>query len=181
MFPMPSLFLTARPTAVPSQRLLPVRLALAAAVLIALVAAVVGGRAAPAAAQGSCQSQLTIFTTSQGQVTTRGPLTIARDSGVGGSYAGGRLDGYAIVGDQDIFLRTDTNQATIRGDFTASGATGSIELLYVGFADLNTGRATGHFFAHSGTGIFEGYRAGGTIEAQLIGPLTFQATDIGLC
>ena len=114
-------------------------------------------------------------------MTTAGQVTVARDSGVGGSYMGGRLDGYAIDGLQDIVLYDTTQQATIRGSLTATGATGSIEVRYTGFADLGTGRATGFFVASDGTGIFDGYRSRGTIEAQLIGPLTFQATDFGLC
>jgi hypothetical protein len=159
------------------------RLVLVTAVVLALAAATLGP-ARPAAAE-TCQTEFIVFTdpTNPGARTDQGQTTIVRDSGVLGSYLDGRLAGYGISGQQDLIINNVTQQAQIVGVFTATSPDGgsSLTVRYAGHADLSTGQATGRFVVLDGTGEFAGYHARGRIDAQLVGPATFQGFDIGLC
>jgi hypothetical protein len=159
------------------------RLALAAAVVLALVVTTLGST--PAAAAATCQTGFIVFTdpANPGLRSDQGQTTIVRESGVLGSYLDGRLAGYAISGLQDLIINNVTQRAQIIGELTATSPDGSssITLRYVGHADLVTGEATGTFVVVDGTGEFAGFRASGKISAQLVGPATFQGVDIGLC
>jgi hypothetical protein len=158
---------------------------LAVLLLLTLVAALSAGTTQAAASDDGCQTSFLVFTdpNNRGDISQRGQVTIARDSGVLGQYTSGRLDGYAINGLQDLIVNTVTNEAQIHGSFTATSPDGASSLMvrYSGHADLNTGIATGTFAASGGTGDFDGYRASGKIEATLVGPATFEGVDIGLC
>lgn len=140
----------------------------------------------PAAASGpptTCTGGLTIFTTSLGTVTTDGPVTHFRESGVGGVYTSGPLVGYTLTGAQDIMINSTTNQSELQGSYTATGPGGSVIVGYTGHADLATGVATGHFETAGGTGDFATFHWEGAIDAQLVSmaPPTFLATDSGPC
>ncbi|HVL26082.1 MAG TPA: hypothetical protein VM450_18460 [Thermomicrobiales bacterium] len=159
------------------------RLAIAASVLLALVAITFGP--AEAAASASCQSSFVVLTdpANPGDQVTHGQTTIVRDSGVLGSYQDGRLAGYAVNGVQDLVINNFTQRADINGTLTASSPDGgsSITLRYTGHADLKSGHATGTFVVVAGTGQFADDHMSGKISAQLVGPVTFQGVDIGLC
>lgn len=152
---------------------------------IALLTLVVGLATSTAAAPpATCTADLFIQTTSFGDVSTSGNVTIARDSGVGGFYLSGFPAGYTLSGAQDIILNNKTNKAQIHGSFTAvdpSNASNTFTLKYNGHANLNTGAATGNFVTAGGTGIYADFHWTGKITAQLVGPLAFQATDTGKC
>jgi len=142
----------------------------------------------PASAAGGpatiCESSLIIFTdpSNPGTVTQAGQITHVRDSGVLGWYYSGTLEGYMLAGAQDIRINAVTNQAQLRGSFVAVGPEGStVTISYAGHADLTTGRATGSFVAMDGTGMLDDFNWSGQIEAQLIGPASFDATDTGRC
>jgi hypothetical protein len=160
------------------------RLSLVAALVLGFGLAALGTNTPSASAQ-TCQTSFIVFTdpNNTGEAMVHGKVTVVRDSGVLGSYLDGRLANYAINGLQDLRINTVTNQARINGSFTATSPDGasSISVRYAGRADLTTGKATGTFVVFDGTGTFAGYRAHGTIDAQLVGPATFQGVDIGLC
>jgi hypothetical protein len=171
-------------------RSLPIKQATAAllAVFVLLAALVVGGPTADAAApvSASCQTPFVVFTDpdNPGTPTTRGSITTVRDSGILGSYGGdGRFSGYQISGEQVLIINNSTSQARVRGSFTASSPDGASSFLvrFNGEVDLTTGVATGNFSTGNGTGAAEGLRTAGRIEAQLVGPLTFNGVDVGLC
>ena len=139
----------------------------------------------PAAAEplSNCTANLTIMTTSTGVERQAGPVELFTNSGVGGGYTSGFLAGYTISGAQDIVMNTETHKSVLTGQFVARGAGGTLTVHYVGRADLNTGAATGHFVAGSGTGSFTNFVWEGSITAQLVSltPPTFHATDSGTC
>lgn len=139
--------------------------------------------AAAASALTTCSASLTIFTTSTGTVTIKGPVEHVRDSGVGGQYTAGVLAGYTLSGAQDIVINTVTNQSQLHGSYTATGPGGSLVIRYTGHADLSSGRATGHFETAGGTGQFASFHWAGDISAQLVSltPPTFLAMDDGPC
>jgi hypothetical protein len=163
------------------------RLAPAALVALALLASVVaGGRfgAAPVAA-ADCQTSFLVFSdpNNVGQVTTRGDILTARNSGILGTYSGGRFDGFTISGLQTIRLNQATGKATINGSFVATSPDGqsSFTFRYQGKADLVAAKATGSFAVVHGTGSLARFRASGTIAANYMGNFTFSGIDIGLC
>jgi hypothetical protein len=164
------------------------RRSLLAAVALAIMASFVGSgghRTVTAANDPSCQTSFFVFTDPNnfGDVTTKGNLVIARNSGVLGEYTSGRFDGYTISGLQDLRLNQATGKASIAGSFVATSPDGesSITLRYRGKADLIAAVATGTFRATNGTGELEGFRANGRIEADYLGNFTFSGVDIGLC
>jgi hypothetical protein len=150
---------------------------------LAAAAAFATAGGATAAGPATCTAGLTIFTTSTGDVTTAGNVTIFRSSGVGGAYTSGFLAGYTLTGAQDI-VRNDAGQhAVLSGQFVASGPRGTFTVRFTGRADLKTGAADGHFAVVSGTGGFAAFHWVGDITAQLVSltPPTFVATDSGIC
>jgi hypothetical protein len=171
-------------------RLQPVKPAIAILLaLFALLAALLAGGSSAGAvgsAPAICETPFVVFTdpAHPGTPTTRGPITTVRDSGILGIYGGdGRFAGYGISGTQVLIVNNATNQATVRGTFTATSPDGSSSFLvrYTGKVDLTTGVATGIFTTSNGTGEAAGLRVAGSISAQLVGPLTFNGVDIGLC
>jgi hypothetical protein len=139
---------------------------------------------APAAAAGAraiCTADLLIFTTSPGVVSNTGNVTHFRDSGVGGGYISGFLAGAPIAGTQDIELNNATQQAQLKGSFVATRPAGTLTISYTGHADFTTGTATGHYVTVDGTGQFADFHWEGGINARLIGPAAFHATDSGPC
>ena len=156
-------------------------------ILLALVLALALGAGSASASGGAattCVSSLIIFTNpaDQGTFSQSGQVTHVRDSGVLGYFYDGVLAGYTLDGAQDIHINTVTNQAQLQGWFLATGPDGStVTIKYSGHADLNTGAATGSFVTKDGTGQLADFHWSGRISAQLIGPLTFNATDSGIC
>jgi hypothetical protein len=153
-------------------------------IALALAAAVGGGSAGSAGAApiGTCTAGLFIRTTSVGTVTQAGPVTIYRDSGVGGAYTSGFLAGYTITGAQTIIVNSASGQSEVAGQFVATGAGGTLQVRYTGRVDQATGAATGQFSATEGTGGFASFRWTGTISGQQIpGVPAFNVVDTGLC
>jgi hypothetical protein len=162
------------------------RFAGAALVALALAVAALGGSTSAMAQDATCQTPFRVFTdpANPGTQTVRGPITFVRDSGILGTYGGdGRFAGFAIDGLQDLTINGATNRVRVRGGFTATSPDGGSTFFvrYTGEVDLATGAATGHFVAKDGTGALAGFHAVGTIQAQLVGPATFDGVDIGLC
>lgn len=161
-------------------------LRLAAALLLALLVLALN-LATTSAAPGrplACASSLIIYTdpANLGTFSQEGPVTHVVNSGVLGGYDSGLLAGYGLAGSQEIWLNNVTQTALIVGSFVASNGHGSaIELAYTGRADLKTGLARGTFQAHGLSGQLAALRWNGVINAQLIAPLTFRATDSGPC
>lgn len=157
------------------------RLFVTVAVLVAAAASssAVGAATAPA----TCTAGLVISTTSPGDVSVDGTTTHFRDSGVGGSYTSGFLAGYTLTGAQDIERNDAIRRGVLDGNFTASGAGGTLDVHYTGSVDLTTGVATGHFTTVGGTGQFSDFHWTGDVGAQLVSltPPTFVATDSGFC
>lgn len=158
------------------------RLRFALASLAAAAAAATAGTAT-AAALPTCTAGLTILTSSTGDVTTAGNITIFRSSGVSGTYTSGFLAGYSLTGSQDIVRNDAEHHAVLAGQFVATGPGGTFTVRYTGTADLTTGAADGHFAVVAGTGAFTAFRWIGDITAQLVSltPPTFLATDTGIC
>lgn len=141
------------------------------------------GAASAAGPATTCTADLQIFTTSAGDVSTAGPITFFRGSGVAGQYTSGILAGYQLVGAQDIMLNTKTGLSELHGSFTATGLDGTLTIQYNGHADTTTGAATGNFVTADGTGIFAEFHWSGSITAQqpVVGIPFFNATDTGTC
>jgi hypothetical protein len=151
------------------------------AVLMTLVVSLgVAGAAGPAT---TCTADLQIFTTTVGDVSTAGPITFFRDSGVAGQYTSGFLRGYQFSGSQDIMLNTRTGQSQLHGSYTAVGPDGTLTIRYNGHADTTTGAATGNFVTAGGTGAFADFHWSGSITARqpVVGVPFFNATDSGTC
>ena len=141
--------------------------------------------AVAAAGPATCTADLTIFTSSPGTSRPAGPVTVVRDSGVGGQYTSGFLTGYTIAGAQDLIVNSQTNRSQLHGSFVATSPDkgSTLTIRYVGQADLTTGAATGTFSSTRGTGTLSGFHWTGDITAQLVSanPPTFKATDSGVC
>ncbi len=151
--------------------------------LLALIAAFSADTTAAAGPSNTCTAGLTIYTTSTGTVTQAGQVTIYQGSGVGGGYTSGFLSGYTLSGAQDILMNNVTHKSYLKGSFVATGPGGTLNVSYVGQADLRTGAATGFFIVTGGTGEFANFHWSGNIMAQLtsLAPPTFVATDSGMC
>ena len=151
------------------------------AVLVTLVLGLGGASAAGPAT--TCTADLQIFTTTVGDVSTAGPITFFRNSGVAGQYTTGFLAGYQLSGAQDIMLNTKTGLSQLHGSFTATGPDGTLTITYNGHADTTTGAATGNFVTAGGTGAFADFHWSGSITAQqpVVGVPFFNATDTGSC
>ena len=159
------------------------RLWLVLTTLAAAAAAFLAPGGAIAAAPATCTSGVTIFTTSTGDVNVAGSTTHFRDSGVAGTYTSGFLAGYALTGAQNIERNDATRQATLEGQFVATGPGGTLTVHFNGSVDLTSGAAVGHFATVSGTGDFDGFHWNGDISLQLVSltPPTFVGTDSGFC
>jgi len=136
-----------------------------------------------AAAAPTCTAGFTIASTTPGTVTTKGQYIFTRDSGVGGRFTSGFLDGYTFKGTQGFVIDTTTNKAQLLGSFTATGPGGTLTLPYTVNADLTTGAGSGYFFSTTGTGQFANFQWRGSITAQIINPspTTFVVTATGPC
>src|SRR4051794_31818557 len=158
------------------------RLLLAVAAALAAVSCLAAGSAA-AAGPATCTAGLVILTTSTGDVSVSGNTTHFRGSGVGGQYTSGFLAGYTLSGAQNIERNDATGRGVLEGNFTASGAGGTLDVHYTGSVDLTSGAASGHFTTLGGTGQFSDFHWTGEIAAQLVSltPPTFLATDSGFC
>ena len=159
--------------------------ALLAMTMMASFAASGGDRAVAAVNDPSCQTSFLVFTDPEnfGDVTTKGDIVKAKNSGILGQYTSGRFTGFTISGLQELTLNQATGKASIKGSFVASSPDGesSITLRYQGKADLIAAVATGRFRATDGTGELDGFRATGQIEADYLGNFAFTGVDIGLC
>src|SRR4051812_38705861 len=103
-------------------------LVVASFLLVAALASPAAAAAAPGV--GTCTANLHIFTTSAGTQRQAGTVLLVKDSGVGGAYTSGFLNGYVIAGAQDTVLNTSTNQSELRGQFIATGRDGTLTIKY---------------------------------------------------
>jgi hypothetical protein len=159
------------------------RLWLVLTLVTASAAAFAAAGPAGATAPATCTSNLTIFTTSSGDVNVAGNTTHFRDSGVGGAFTSGFLAGYTLSGAQNIERNDAMAHATLEGEYVATGPGGTLTVHYTGGVDLTTGAAIGHFATVAGTGSFADFHWNGDVSAQLVSltPPRFLGTDSGFC
>src|SRR5689334_10179722 len=119
---------------------------LALAVFLAMLFVLPAATVVSADGQQTCTTDLVIFSTSLGDVTQAGPVTIYRNSGIGGTYTSGFLAGSTISGSQDITMNTNTNISEIHGNEVVTSPDGStLTIRYDGKVDLNTASGLSHF------------------------------------